>query len=293
MRAGRAFATALVLFVALSGGTARSVTPRGAIGRAVFRFVDRTRVAHFANGTTRPRTLVTYVRYPRAGRGPFPLIVFGHGFAVTPGIYARLLDAWTRAGYVVAAPLFPVENANAPGGPDEADLVNQPGDMSFVISRLVAASADPRSPLHGLVDPTRVAVAGHSDGAETAFAVAYERRYRDRRVRAAVILSGAELPPAAVEREGDPPLLAVQGTADPINPPSAAYRLFAAVGRPKYLLRLLGAGHLPPYTTSARQLGVVERVSIAFLDRYLRAGSLQGLLAAGRAPGVASLTSDP
>ena len=38
--------------------------------------------------------------------GPFPLIVFGHGFDVTPSVYARLLQAWTRAGYVVASPVF-------------------------------------------------------------------------------------------------------------------------------------------------------------------------------------------
>jgi dienelactone hydrolase len=264
------------------------------IGLRVLRLVDRSRVAVFRDGRSGPRTLVTYVRYPRSGGGPFPLIVFAHGFALLPGDYAKLLDAWTRAGFVVAAPVFPVENEHAPGGPDESDLINQPGDMSFVVSRLLAASAGERSPLHGLIDPARIAVAGHSDGAETAFAVAYEEHFVDRRVRAAVILSGAELPPETVVRGGSsPPLLAVQGTADPINPPSASYALFRAVARPKYLLRLLGAGHLPPYTTAVRQLGVVERVTIAFLDRYLRAGTLEQLVAAGRAPGIARLTSDP
>jgi dienelactone hydrolase len=278
---------------ATTGATAATSTP-SPIGLRVFHFVDHSRVAVFHDGRRGPRTLVTYVRYPQSGAGPFPLIVFGHGFALLPGAYAKLLDAWTRAGYVVAAPVFPVENEHAPGGPDESDLTNQPGDMSFVIARLLAASADPGSPLHGLIDPARIAVAGHSDGAETAFAVAYEQHYVDRRVRAAVILSGAELPPDALVRgRGSPPLLAVQGTADPINPPSASYSLFRAVARPKYLLRLIGAGHLPPYTTAARQLGVVERVTIAFLDRYLREGTLDQLSAAGRAPGIARLTSDP
>jgi len=94
-------------------------------------------------GPTGPvrRSFPTIVRYPIAtglGQpvGPFPLIVFGHGFAVTPQPYSLLLDAWTKAGYVVAAPVFPLENANAPGGPDERDLSNQPGDMSLVLSWL-------------------------------------------------------------------------------------------------------------------------------------------------------------
>ena len=290
----RGFGVVAVLF-ALSSGAATARPAAGApVGVRVFRFVDQSRVAVFRDGTRRPRTLVTYVRYPRGGRGPFPLVVFGHGFAVLPSLYAKLLDAWTRAGYVVAAPVFPVENAHAPGGPDESDLSNQPGDVSFVISRLLTATADAGSPLHGLIDPARIAVAGQSDGGETAFAVAYERDFRDRRVRAAVILSGAELPPSSlVPGPAGPPLLAVQGTADRINPPHFTDALFGAVSRPKFLLTLLGAGHLPPYSSNANQLAVVERVTIAFLDRYLQHGTLRQLLAAGNAAGIAHLTARP
>ena len=279
----------LAVVAATAGST---VTP---VGLRVFRFVDRARLAHFRNGTSTTRTLVTYVRYPRNGRGgPYPLVVFGHGFAATPGLYARLLDAWTRAGYVVAAPLFPVENANAPGGPSEGDLVNQPGDVSFVISRLLAASSDGKSVLHGLIDPTRIAVAGQSDGGETALAVAYDRPFLDRRIRAAVILSGAALPGGPLEfGAGSPPLLATQGTADTINPPRLTTAFFHAAHRPKFLLALLGAGHVPPYTTDRRELAVVERVTTAFLDRYLKGGALGELIAAGNVPGVARLTADP
>jgi hypothetical protein len=39
-----------------------------------------------------PRPLETVVRYPAAG-GSYPLILFGHGFALTPARYARLLRA--------------------------------------------------------------------------------------------------------------------------------------------------------------------------------------------------------
>ena len=130
---------------------------------------------------------------PAAANGPFPLIVFAHGFAVTPATYARLLQSWAHAGYVVAAPVFPLSNAHAPGGPDESDIVNQPRDMSFVISRLLESGGAAPGPLAGLIEPNRIAVAGQSDGGETALAVAYSRRFRDPRVTAAVILSGAEI----------------------------------------------------------------------------------------------------
>ena len=110
------------------------------------------------------------------------------------------MQSWARAGYVVAAPVFPLENANAPGGPDESDLVNQPADMRFVISRMLAASSAGSGPLAGLLDPKQIAVAGQSDGGDTALAVAYNRYYRDPRVGAAVILSGAELPASVGSR---------------------------------------------------------------------------------------------
>ena len=182
----------------------------------VLRFVDRSRTIRLPDGRRVPRTLVTVVRYPAAG-GPYPLIVFGHGYALTPARYARLLRAWTEAGYVVAAPVFPLGNANAPGGPNESDLVNQPQDMSVVIARMLVLNGRAKGVLGGKVDPSRIAVAGHSDGAETALAVAYDHRYRDRRIRAAIVLSGAALPGMGPFPRTGPPLLAVQGTADTTN----------------------------------------------------------------------------
>jgi Chlorophyllase enzyme len=237
-----------------------------------------------------PRVLVTELRYPLHAPCPCPLLVFGHGFAVTPRPYAPLLHAWARAGYVVAAPVFPLENAHAPGGPDESDLVNQPRDVSFVITQLTRR-------LPGLIDHRQIAVSGQSDGGETALAVAYDVHFVDRRVRAAMILSGAKIPGVGgfTFPAPSPPLLATQGTADTINPPSFTRNFFAIAPRPKFLLWLLGAGHLPPYTTEQPQLGVVEAVTIAFLDRYVRIqrGAARTLRAAGDVPGIARLKSFP
>jgi dienelactone hydrolase len=264
------------------------------VERHVLHLVDRSRSIRLPDGRVVARPLTTYLSFAGSNERGRPLIVFGHGYAATPGLYAGLLRAWALAGYVVAAPLFPLGNANAPGRPDEQDIVNQPRDMSFVISRLTAIAAEPGSVLHGLVDTARIAVAGQSDGGETAFATAYDAGYRDRRVDAAVVLSGAQLPGVAFAfPRPSPPLLAVQGTADRVNPPGFTYALYAAAPRPKFLLRLPGAGHLPPYTTEQPQLGVVERVTIAFLDRYLKHGPAAELERAANAPGVGVLTGSP
>ena len=258
----------------------------------LFRFVDRSRTIRLPDGRHEPRSLVTVVRYPAAG-GPYPLIVFGHGYALTPARYDGLLRGWAQAGYVVAAPVFPLENADAPGGPNESDLVNQPRDMSFVISRLLVLSGRPKGVLGGKIDPSRLAVAGHSDGAETALAVAYDRRFRDSRVRAAIVLSGAALPGMGPFPKRGPPLLAVQGTADTINAPATTAAFFGLAQHPKFLLWLLGASHLPPYTDRQPQLGIVERATIAFLDHYLKGRPLRLLEKTAQRPGLTRLTADP
>jgi dienelactone hydrolase len=262
---------------------------------SVLRLVDRSRTIPLPGGRRIARPVTTYLWYPPAagGSGPWPLVVFGHGFATTPLVYRRLLRAWAAAGYVVAAPVFPLGNENAPGGPDENDIVNQPRDMSFVITTLLAASASSESPLHGMIERTRIAVAGQSDGAETAFATAYERPWHDRRVRAAVILSGAELGSRVPLVPHRTPLLAVQGTADHVNPPRYTLDLFQAIAHPKFLLLLRHARHLGPYTRPGPRLAAVEHVSVAFLNHYLRAGRLGAITRAAAPFPADKLTSDP
>ncbi len=283
------YATLVVLV-----GTGSTVASEVTVVTRVLPLVDRSRSIRLPDGHVVARPVRTYLQYPASGSGPWPLIVFGHGYSATPGIYARLLRAWTLAGYVVAAPLFPLGNAHAPGGPDESDIVNQPRDMSFVISQLLAATKPVGGALHGIVDPSRVGVAGQSDGGETAFAAAYDHGFRDSRIDAAVILSGAQISGVPFTfPHPSPPLLAVQGTADPINRPRYTYQFYRAAPRPKFLLRLPGAGHLAPYTAAEPQLGIVERVTTAFLDHYLKGGSLDAIAQAANVPGVAVLTAAP
>src|ERR1035441_9306056 len=80
--------------------------PPFAVGERTVTFVDPSRLVRFPGRAPEPRTLVTVIRYPaqgparltdihdgapQRGAGPFPLVVFGHGFAVTPAYYAPLL----------------------------------------------------------------------------------------------------------------------------------------------------------------------------------------------------------
>lgn len=212
--------------------------------------------------------------------------------------YSPLLTSWATAGYVVAEVNFPLTNCAVPGGAHESDIVNQPADLRFVISTLLAYSTEPGRSLRGLLNPDAVAVAGHSDGGDSAVAVAANSCCRDPRIKAAVILAGAELSGLAGSYfpPGSPPILFVQGSADPVNVPADTDRLYDAdQAGEKYLLSLTGASHFTPYNSTDPSEATVARVSVDFLDRWLRhdAAAALSLTRDANVAGPATLSESP
>lgn len=261
-------------------------------------------------GTT-VRVLPTTVYYPAAGRpggapaagaaplraaGPFPLVVFSEGYAIAPQAYGALLDAWAAAGYVVAAPVYPFTDPAEPGGLNESDIVNHPADLRYVITTLLAMSRTHGGDLAGLVRPQEIAVIGHSDGGDVSLATVANTCCTDPRITAAVLLSGAELASFSGQYFAGPravPLLVVQGTADTVNPPSCSLQIYDAAPSPKDYLSLFGMSHTGAYLPAGPARAVVERVTIDFLNAYLKGSSsaLGRLARDGNVPGLAALTS--
>ena len=244
------------------------------------------------------RTLVTQIWYPRARgpAGPFPLLLFAPGFLQCPGAYSDLLRAWASAGYVVAAVNFPRTNCHLGSGAYEADLVNQPQDMSYVLTRLLALSARPGDPFSGLLDPHEIGAAGQSDGGDTVAAIAANTCCADRRLEAVAVLSGAEWPPMPGRYfpGGTPPMLFTQGSADTINPPWMSLHLYRAdAGGVRYYLDMFGASHLIPYEGTNRLERLLARVTLAFFDRYVlgQADALETMTRDGNLTGTAALVS--
>lgn len=279
-----------------------------AVGRQDVTFVDTSRPTP-SNGTypgAPSRTLPTMILYPATGpasttaittgapparRGaPFPLVVFSHGFTANGPAYAPFLRQIVARGYVIAAPTFPLSSAGAPGGPKLLDYLNQPGDVSFVITRMLALTRKP-GPLRGLVDRHRVAAAGHSLGAITTIGVAFNGCCADHRLKAAVPMSGLELPFGQPFTFPRVPLLLVHGNADQTVPYSGSTKVFSDAKLPKFLLTLLGAPHTfmfgPPYGP------VTVNVTVDFFDRYLKGkdGALARMGRDANVAGVAHLDS--
>ena len=194
-------------------------------------FVDpsRTHVAERLLRRRADRTLPTQFWYPGAGQpaataadapptrhGPYPLVVFAHGYDVTPDFYAPLLERWAAAGYVVAAPTYPILSGSD-GGASHVDYEKTFADTSFVITPGARRWArTTRSPGWST---GRIAAAGHSDGEVIAFGVGFLECCRDPRVRSVIAMAGdlanANNPHV---RDTGTPILHIMETDDEYDP---------------------------------------------------------------------------
>lgn len=231
---------------------------------------------------------------PYSGAGPYPLIIFGNGYLEPAGAYSLLIDYWVSRGYVVAAPQFPLSQTNSVGGPYEADILNQPGDMAAAIKFMKRENTMSASRMKDLINTSAIALIGQSDGGDAALAAGYNTCCQIPGIRAVVSLSGAELPsyPGKYFTTGGPSLLVVQGTEDEINPPAQSEMAYDQADVTKFYLSLLGADHLNAYVQANQYSSVVENVTTEFLNRYLKnvSGSISLMHTNGNIPGVASLS---
>jgi predicted dienelactone hydrolase len=268
--------------------TSTSTGPRAAPPATAAAVRSPSAVGSITLTVTRPgRRFDVLVLYPAADAGPaaapltagrpFALIVFSPGFDLDPGVYDPLVARWASLGFVVAIPDYPFTAAGVPGGVNEADIVQHPADLEAAIDRLLEASLSPGTVLTGMIDRSRIGVAGHSDGGDVTEAAVSDSCCRDPRIRAAAVLSGAELTsfggtyaPASV------PLLVVQGDSDTINDPACSEQIYNTGGSPRFYLDLRGAGHLPPYTgdpSGVEYQQAVDRITALFWAAYLKGQS--------------------
>jgi fermentation-respiration switch protein FrsA (DUF1100 family) len=241
-------------------------------------------------------TLLVYPKQPSRRHRAFPLVVYSHGFGATAASAMPTLESLASHGYVVAAPDFPLSTTGLPGGLDLLDYVHQPGDVSFVITKMLKLDRTNGSPVYREVDAHRIGVAGHSLGAVTTLAVSYNSCCHDARIGAAVEMDGELNVPIGPEgnfsgtyfRGHNPPLLVVNGTKDTIGPYAVSQAIYAKAPVPKYFLSLIGAPHegfaMEPW------IPVVNDTIAAFFDRYLGPGAtVTKIKREGSKPGITTI----
>jgi dienelactone hydrolase len=191
------------------------------------------------------RDLPTTVWYPSDGEGPYPVVVFSHGIQSGPSAYGDLLSAWASAGFVVAAPVFPLTNVDVP--PVYLDVLNQPADVSFVLTQVLALHTTAGDVLEGQLDTAEVAAAGHSAGAVTTVGLLNDCCV-DERISAAVVLAGTLTGFGPSFARPGVPTLFEHGTSDDTVPADEGRAAFEAAPAEKAFLALRAATHSSPYT---------------------------------------------
>lgn len=244
-------------------------------------FVDTARPTTVDGVDIAPdRTLVTDVYVPE-GPGPYPLVVLSHGLEGHPRKFTQLLGSWARAGYVVAAPAFPLTNDEA-ATRSVVDFQQQPADVSFVMTQVLDTVPE--------ADPERVGVAGLSLGAGTTYAVGFNSCCRDSRIDAVMIMAGNRFPFDGTYDLSGHPVMFLHGTDDPALPYADTFEAYAIAAGPKFFVTLEHGGHSQPFeNTPDEHDALVEAVTLDFWDAYLLddADATARIAIDGTVPGLA------
>lgn len=102
--------------------------------------------------------------------GPYPPVVFSHGFSATPLGYSPLVEHYASYGFIVLAPQH-TEQFDPALGDLWKSSIDRPPDVTQTLDYAEALTA-PAGEWSGLIDMEQVAVVGHSYGGYTALAVA-------------------------------------------------------------------------------------------------------------------------
>ncbi len=124
----------------------------------------------------RGKDLAVRLYHPRDG-GPYPVVIFSHGYGGNKDAFAYLSTFWASRGYVCIHPthadagLLTAKNLKGeeplPGLTDPERWRERVGDVAFLLDSLERLSEQVPA-LKGKLDRQRIGVAGHSFGAYTA-----------------------------------------------------------------------------------------------------------------------------
>ena len=173
---------------------------------------------------------------PASRSGPYPVVLFSHGFGGQRLYYSKLLTGIASWGYVVISADFLERGlaSQALRTGSTADPARDSTIMSASLDAVERASTDPASVLHATVDPKKVAAVGHSAGGQTAFDALDSPKV-------STAVGWAPVGPAGTPSAKPVMLIVAQG--DSAVPPSRVTSSYQDFPGPKVLVIISGEGH--------------------------------------------------
>jgi dienelactone hydrolase len=191
-----------------------------AVGETTITFNDPARTGGFGSGGGPGRQIETKIYYPATSAGTntpvagtnLPVVVFGHGFAMTWDAYEPLYDSLAGRGYVVALPR--TEGSLLPA-PSHGDFGK---DLALVSQRMINLNTVTTSLFFQKLNGRR-AIGGHSMGGGSTFLA---NQYTSG-VNCFFTLAAAETNPSAVSAAAGmtAPSLVIAGSLDCVAPPAS------------------------------------------------------------------------
>lgn len=214
------------------------------IGHTTLTFNDPARSGGFGSGGGPGRQIQTEVYYPAdlAGEdvslstGEFPVIVFGHGFAMSWDAYEDIWSEIVPEGFILA---FPRTEGGLIPGPSHADFGL---DLSLVVTKMQSEGTLPASLFLNHVSE-KSAIMGHSMGGGATILAAQNNAI----ITTVIGLAPAETTPSAIAAASNVtvPTLVFSADEDMVTPAidhhTPMYNGLATSC--KYFVNILGGGH--------------------------------------------------
>lgn len=214
------------------------------VGHTTLTFNDPTRTGGFGSGAGSGRQIQTEIYYPAAAagenvaaaNGQYPLIVFGHGFAMNWDAYSNIWNQLVPLGYIMA---FPRTESGLFPSPSHGDFGQ---DIALVSQKMSEQAQLSTSLFYGKLTDYTCAM-GHSMGGGAAVLAASQNGLFD----CYVGLAPAETSPSAITAAASIqiPSLILSGSNDGVTPPAQHHiPIYDAIPHEcKSFANLIGGGH--------------------------------------------------
>lgn len=214
------------------------------IGSTTITFNDATRTGGYGSGGGSGRQIQTEVYYPAVAAGVdasvangiFPVITFGHGFAMSWDAYQNIWEHYVPLGYIV---VFPRTEGSLFPAPSHGDFGL---DLKLVDEKMQLLNSNAASPFYQKIS-SNSAIMGHSmGGGATILAGAGNTS-----VETIIGFAPAETTPSAIAASSNVtvPAIIFSGSQDGVTPPNDNHLPIynGLASSCKSFVSLIGGGH--------------------------------------------------